>query len=71
METYVGTLVADPPVKASELRISINSEFSAMIDEKLKTAVSWNTMTPKNDTLWKSVLESKGIQDIGPVADSK
>ena len=33
-------LVEDPPIKTSGLKTSINSEFVAVMDEKIKTAVS-------------------------------
>ena len=64
MESYVVTLKDDPPIQKSNL--------SELIDEKLKTALA---MSKGNDSQqsWynKSVLESKAIQDIGTVVDSR
>lgn len=71
MENYVRTLVEDPPISTSGLKISVNSELGAIMDEKLKTAVSLIKATPGNDTWSKSALESNAIQGIGPVMDSK
>ena len=41
------------------------------MDELIKTAMSLTSRTPSTDALWKSVLESKAIHEIGPVVDSK
>ena len=71
MENYVRTLVEDPPVKVSGLKISMNSELGAIMDEKLTTAMSFTKGTPSTLAWWKSVLGSKAIQEIGPVVDSK
>ena len=72
MEIYVTTLINDPPIKASELRTSMNSELSGIVDEKIKTAMSLSKGgTQSSDSWWKSILESKAIQEIGPVVDSK
>ena len=49
----------------------MNSELGAIMDEKLKTAMSLTKAIPSNDAWWKSLLESKAIQEIGPVVDSK
>ena len=51
----------------------MNSEFGAIVDEKIKTAI---TMSKERGNLiaspwWKSVLESKAIQELGPVVDAK
>ena len=71
MQSYVRTLVEDPPISTSGLKISMNSELGAIMDEKPKTAVSLTKAIPSKDTWWKSVLESKAIQEIGPAMDSK
>ena len=70
-ENYVRTLVEDLPISTSGLKISVNSEPGAMMNRKLKTATSLIKTTPRNDTSWKSALESNAVQDIGPVVDSK
>ena len=71
MENYVRTSVEDPPLSTSGLHISMNSELGAIMDEKLKTAMSLTEATPSKDTWWISVLESKAIQEVGPMVDSK
>ena len=71
MEHYVRTWVEDPPISKSGLNISMPSELGAIIDERLKTAMSLIKATPSNDTWWKSILESKAIQEIGPVATAE
>ena len=40
MENYVRTLVEDLPISTSGLKISMNSELGAIMDAKLKTAMS-------------------------------
>ena len=59
MEHYFRTLVEDPPVKTSALKISKNSELGSIMDEKIQTATILTGGTPSTDAWWKSVLESK------------
>ena len=67
MENYVRTLVADPPIQRSSFAISMNSELGAIMDEKLKTALNMtqSNSSNSNNNWWKSVLESKAIQELG------
>ena len=73
MDVCVKTVIDDPPVKVSGLRASMYSELSGSMDEKINTAMSMSTGggTQSNDAWWKSVLESKAIQEIGPVVDAQ
>ena len=65
MESYVVTLKDNPPIQKSNL--------DELIDSKLKTAIAMSKggNNQDKDTWYKSVFESKAIQDIGPVVDAK
>ena len=64
MEAYLKTLIDDPPMQTLTM--------GTIIDEKLKTAMSMQKgNNPDESWFNKSVLESKAIQDIGPVVDAK
>ena len=71
MENYVRTLVDGPPIKASGLKYSMSPELCELTREGIKTAMNLSKGTPNTDAWWKSVLESKAIQEIGPFVDSK
>ena len=73
IEAYVETLVDDPPVQVSGLRTSMDTEPSVLMDEKIKTAVNMSKEGGNQtaDAFWKSVIESKTIQEIGPLVDSR
>ena len=73
MEIYVKTLVDDPPVQASRLRTSMSDELGLLMDEKIKTAINMSKggSNQASEIFWKSVVESKAIQEIGPVVDAK
>ena len=65
MENHVRTLVDDPPIKTSDLMISMSSELGSLMDEKQITAMGLTKGTPSKDAWRKSVLWSKAIQEIG------
>ena len=50
MENYVRTLFNDPPIRTFGIKLSMDSKLGAIMDEKLKTAISLATATPRNDT---------------------
>ena len=79
MEIYVSTLISDPPIKTSNVQEifdnKIKSEIETLIDIKLRTAMQFSKVGNRDEgggqTWYKSVLESKAIQEIGTVVDAK
>ena len=77
MEIYVSTLINDLPTKESTVheiiddRIKTNIE--AIIDSKLRTALQFakGGQREESNSWFKSVLESKAVQEIGTVIDAK
>ena len=77
METYVSTLINDPPTKKSDVDATIEQmmreEVKALIDSKLRTAICFPKGGTRDDanSRYKSVLQCKALQEIGAVADAK
>ena len=72
IEAYVKTRVDDPQIQASGLRTSMNSELGTIMDEKIKTAMNMSKGGIRGtDLWWESILQSKAVQEIGPVVDAK
>ena len=76
MEIYVNSLINNPPIQDQTsdavLDNKIKTNIEALIDSKLKTAIAMSKPDYKDDNRWfKSILESKAVQDIGPVVDAK
>ena len=79
MEICVSTLISDPPVKWNEINSiienRIKSEIETLIDIKLRTAMQFSKVGNRDEgggqSWYKSVLESKAIQEIGTVIDAK
>ena len=51
--------------------MSMNSELGGFMDQKIKMAINMNRggANQTGVTWWKSVRESKEIEEIGPVVD--
>ena len=70
METYVATLIDDPPLQSSKIhaivKAKMKKEVEELIDSKLRTAMQFTTGNHRDEGMqswFKSVLESKAVQD--------
>ena len=67
MEIFMTTLIGDPPPKKPEIE--------ALVDSKIRTAMQFvqngNQGQGGGQAWYKSVLESKAVQEIGNVVDAK
>ena len=76
MEIYVSTLINDPPMRQSNIDATIErkikEEVEAIIDSKLRTAMQFARGGKRDEasSWYKSVLDSKAVQEIGVVVDA-
>ena len=71
LEVAVKDLIADPPIRQSHQQ-SQQSQLEATIDAKIRTAIAIGQSNPQQT--WhhsKPILESKAMQDVGPIIDAK
>ena len=79
MEIYVTALASNPPIQTSNVNAivedKIKKEIEGIIDIKLRTALQFvqngNQGQGGGQAWFKSVLESKAVQEIGNVIDAK
>ena len=79
MEIYVTALASNPPIQTSNVNAiiedKIKKEIEGIIDIKLRTALQFaqngNQGQGGGQAWFKSVLESKAVQEIGVVVGAK
>ena len=78
MEIFVSTLTNNPPTQTSTVNALIEEkmtlEVEGLIDIKLRTVMQFakgNARDEGGQSWFKSVVESKAVQEIGPVVDAK